>query len=345
MSAKIRLIKALSKLLKQTPKVTKGAGGAKSAAKVTQGAGGAAKAPGMFSNPLQAGAAPFVGVAKGLASKPARSLYAGLGMAGLASAGIVAAENRLNENSITKLKNRAIGEAKNWDTRTGGIEAPGYGDRFLDFLTGTDRQELENEARIIRQTDFQRNNESLLEKLNSADSSFVLSEDLLTDGRLALGDTTNANAYLLKLKNEVERLNTYERLVEEGVTGLSGTMSPVAMEAAATRYRKTLPTSPESQLARYLDNEQYRRKQDAADRVYRDELLNRNETIERNRLDFQERQAEANRKERMTLEMMNQQNLQADRVDRRDAASRADRREAIAALMAGLSQLGVSLAA
>lgn len=338
-------INRLKQAAKVAPKVTKGMGGARTGAKVTQGAGGAAKAPGMFSNPLQTAAAPFKTVGGILISNPAKTIYAGAGLGGLVTGGIVAAENQLNPKSITNINNRAIGEAREWDTRTGTIQAPDIGDRLIDLLTGTDREKLRDEARKIRQGDFKKKNDVLIEALNKGENGFILSEGLLEDGKIALGDTANSESYKNKLETELKRLKTYQQLKEEGVTGLTGGMSETQMNAQANRYRKTLPTSAESMLQRQLAREAYNQEQARLDRIYNQEVLDYNERKSDARLAFQEQQAQLNRQQTMKLNLLQQQNLNEDRRDRRADADRRDRRETIALIMQGLGALGGSIVA
>ena len=348
-----RLRRVAPSAARVTSSATRGASGAakvtSGATKATQTANTATKAAAGY-NPLQAAFAPFKGVGQLATSKPAQTLYAAGGLVGLGTAGTVAVENKLNNNSITSLSNRAKGEVANWDTRTGGLEKSDWGDSLLNLLTGTDPQKLLEATRTERNTQFNEleGMQSALEKLNSGvlKDGFTLGNSVKVgkDGRLVLSDTMSAKDGSLRVASELARLEKYQALKAKGVTGLTGSDSIAQMEATAEAWRKAQPTSIESQ---YLAQQQRQNRLDQerlAQQTYQNKLADYQFTLSQARMDHQEKQAAADRQQTLQFKLMDRQDARADRAEREAVRDRQDRRAAIASMTKGLAQLGYAFA-
>ena len=150
---------------------------------------------------------------------------------------------------------------------------------MLNLLTGTDRQKLTEATRTERNTQFNELAEvkTALEKLNRGVSGdgFKVGNNVTigADGRVALSDTMDSKEQALRIQSELQRLEKFQALKAEGVTGLSGTDSISSMESKANTYRKNLPTSVESQLARSLERQAYTDEMSRLDRLHRDKVL------------------------------------------------------------------------
>lgn len=145
---------------------------------------------------------------------------------------------------------------------------------------------------------------------------------------------------------EVDRLKAFKKAkadpnIKVPLTGTESVEDLARMQVDAAR---ALPWSPEKQ---YLDLKQQQLRLEK-ERNAQLELQNKQADYDfrasQLRLDYADKTNQANRRQDLQFRLMDREDSRLDRKEREDRANRADRRETIAALMAGLSQLGVSLA-